>query len=89
MPVWRRDGKELFYVAADRKMTAVPVKVGAAFEAGSPTPLFAANLRNDPDRHFDVSADGRRFLIALPLGEESSPPITLVQNWTNLLRRGK
>ena len=89
MPAWRRDGKELFYLAADRKMMAVPVQIGAAFEAGTPTALFPARLKSDPDRHFDVSADGQRFLVTMPLGEETTPPITLVQNWTALLRQGK
>ena len=88
-PVWRRDGKELFYLASDRKMMSVPVRIGAAFEAESPRPLFDVRVKSDPDRHFDVTADGQRFLITLPLGDETSPPITLVQNWTALLRQGK
>ena len=88
-PVWRRDGKELFYLASARKMMSVPVRIGAAFEAESPRPLFDVRVKSDPDRHFDVTADGQRFLITLPLGDETSPPITLVQNWTALLRQGK
>ncbi|MGH9317676.1 MAG: TolB family protein, partial [Thermoanaerobaculia bacterium] len=86
-PVWRRDGKELFYLALDRKLMAVEVKTGPAFEAGVARPLFQARLRNDPDREYDVSADGQRFLVNVPLAEETSPPITLVQNWTALLRK--
>jgi eukaryotic-like serine/threonine-protein kinase len=39
-PVWRRDGKELFYLSADNKIVAVPVKMGATFEAGVPKELF-------------------------------------------------
>jgi len=89
MPVWRRDGKELFYVAADLRVMAVPVSTGATFEPGTPAPLFALRQRNDPDRHFDVSADGQRFLVAAPVGEEVSLPITLIQNWTHLLRERK
>jgi tRNA A-37 threonylcarbamoyl transferase component Bud32 len=88
-PVWRRDGKELFYLAPDHKLMAVAVRTGATFEAEAPQPLFEARMREDPDRHYDVSADGQRFLIATPLGDESTPPISLVQNWTVLLRPGK
>jgi Tol biopolymer transport system component len=88
-PVWRRDGKELFYLAPDRKLMAVGIKTGAAFEAEAPQPLFETRIREDPDRHFDVSADGQRFLLDSPLGDDSTPPITLVQNWTVLLRPGK
>jgi Tol biopolymer transport system component len=88
-PLWRRDGKELFYVAADSKLMAVPVKIGAAFEPETPRPLFETRLRNDPSRHYDVSPDGQRFLLNIPLAEGTSPPVTLVQNWTALLRRNK
>ena len=88
-PVWRRDGKELFYLSPDRKLMAVAVKAGATFEAEAPQALFDARIREDPDRHFDVSADGQRFLITMPLGDDSTPPITLVQNWTVLLRQNK
>jgi eukaryotic-like serine/threonine-protein kinase len=88
-PVWRRDGKELFYLSPDRKLMAVGVKAGATFEAEAPLALFDAHIREDPDRHFDVSADGQRFLITMPLGDDSTPPITLVQNWTVLLRQNK
>ncbi len=89
MPVWRRDGKEIFYLAADRKVMAVPVRIGDAFEPGTPVALFEARLKDDPDRHYDVSADGQRFLLTTPLGDETAPPITLVQNWTSLLHQGK
>jgi Tol biopolymer transport system component len=88
-PVWRRDGKELFYLAPDHKLMAVGIKTAGAFEAEAPQPLFETRIREDPDRHFDVSADGQRFLLDSPLGDETTPPITLVQNWTVLLRQAK
>ncbi len=88
-PVWRRDGKELFYLSLDHKLMAMAVKLGSTFESETPAALFDARIRNDPDRHYDVSADGQRFLLDTPLGEETAPPITLVQNWTALLRQGK
>src|SRR6185295_4289784 len=39
-PRWRHDGKELFYLAIDGKMIAVPVKAAITFEPGVPVPLF-------------------------------------------------
>ena len=84
-----RDGKELFYLAPDRKLMAVAVKTGATFEAEAPQALFEARVREDPDREFDVSSDGQRFLIVTPPGDDSTPPISLVQNWTVLLRQSK
>jgi eukaryotic-like serine/threonine-protein kinase len=88
-PLWRRDGKELFYVAPDQKLTSVAVKIGASFEPDTPKPLFEVRLRNDPSRHYDASPDDQRFLLNMPLGDEKTPPITLIQNWTVLLRQGK
>jgi eukaryotic-like serine/threonine-protein kinase len=88
-PVWRRDGKELFYIAPDHKLMAVAVRTGATFEAEAPQALFETRVREDPDRHYDVSADGQRFLIVTPLGSEATPPISLIQNWPVLLRPAK
>jgi len=36
---------------------------------------------------FDVSSDGRRFLLARPAGEEETSAMTLVQNWPELLHQ--
>ena len=63
-----------------------PYEILASVGAGG---MGEVRLRNDPTRHYDVSADGQRFLVNMPLGEETSLPITLVQNWTVLLRQGK
>ena len=81
-PRWRRDGKELFYLSADNKIMAVPVRLGSTFQAEPPTALFSVR----PDTLYDVSADGQRFLVNNPSGEESSPPLTLLTDWTALLK---
>jgi len=36
---------------------------------------------------YDVSADGQRFLVATAPDQKSSPPLTLVENWTALLKK--
>ncbi len=86
-PLWRRDGKELFYFAPGRKLMAVEVKAGSTFEAGLPKFLFETRLKSGGNRQYDVSSDGQRFLINLAVGEESSAPITLVLNWTAELKK--
>jgi hypothetical protein len=67
-PKWRRDGKELFYLSAGGKMMAVPVTAGASFKAGSPITLFQTHRRQPASFldvfSYDVSGDGKRFLIA-------------------------
>ena len=86
-PVWSRDGKELFYVAADQKLMALDVKDGAEFEAGVPKPLFQPRIGPDPTGSpwFDVSKDGL-FLIPSPV-EQASTLMTVVVNWTAGLKK--
>src|SRR5262249_11250233 len=43
-PQWRRDGKELFYLALDGIMTAVPVNTTPQFESGTPQRLFQTHV---------------------------------------------
>jgi eukaryotic-like serine/threonine-protein kinase len=84
-PRWSRDGKELFYLAPDRKLMAVTVKAGATFEVESPRPLFQTTLDPSAFRQaYAVSADGNRFLLNAQI--ESVPqPLTVVLNWPALM----
>ena len=87
-PHWRRDGKELLYMAADRRLMAVDVTAGSSFEARAPKALFQTQVvRYDAPNRYDVSADGQRFLVNCPVGEVSQTPITVVLNWTAGLKR--
>jgi Tol biopolymer transport system component len=83
LPRWRRDGKELFYVAADGTLTAVAIDATTSRVAVGPArPLFAIQPRTSRLDAFpyDVTSDGRRFLVNTFL-DEVTPPITLVINW--------
>jgi serine/threonine protein kinase len=83
-PRWRRDGKELFFIAPDRKMMAVDVKLeGSVFEAGVPKVLFQTNVVSYPNPRnvYDVFADGQRFVIVTPSEENTSTGINVVTNW--------
>ena len=86
---WRRDGKELYYVAADGKLMAVPVETGARFRAGTPVPLFDLGTfgRRINWYNYDVSRDGQKFLVIRPLDEAPRRPLMVVQNWTELLKK--
>jgi len=89
-PLWRHDGKELFYVAPDQSLESVEVRyTESGLSFGEPKALFKAPIhsgitttRND----YLVSADGQRFLINTPLEDTAKLPITVVLNWTNLLK---
>ena len=89
-PQWRRDGGELYYVAADYQMMAVPVRAGQSFEPGAPRALFELRrLQPAPSwpTPYAVSPDGQRFLIGAVVDEGSGSPITVVLNWTRLVDR--
>jgi Tol biopolymer transport system component len=83
---WRRDGKELFYVALDGKLMAVPFEFasgGQVAKPGMPIPLFFAQVGSVQDvslAHYSVSNDGQRFLIDTRV-EEAVPPINILLNW--------
>jgi serine/threonine protein kinase len=87
-PMWRRDGKEMFYVSLDGEMMAVDVKTDSAqFETGEPKQLFQAQLHYNFRRNqYVVTPDGQRFLLVYPRELEEPLPITVVVNWPALLK---
>ncbi|HEX9425806.1 MAG TPA: protein kinase, partial [Pyrinomonadaceae bacterium] len=84
-PRWRRDGKELFYLAADKRLMAVPVKAGDTFETGEAVSLFKAD--SIVENSYDVSLEGQRFLVNVAERRTESMPFTVVLNWTSDLKR--
>jgi dipeptidyl aminopeptidase/acylaminoacyl peptidase len=85
---WRRDGRELFYVALDGGLVAVPIRFaadGQAVDAGAPAPLFATHVGgaiSGTDRQqYVVSPDGQRFLMSVVPEDPNPPPITVILNW--------
>jgi len=89
-PQWRRDGKELYYVSADQKLMAVPIKLGATVEPGAPQPLFPIPTYGALDSSYVPSRDGQRFLVNVPAGGETAtaaPPITVVTNWQSGVKK--
>ncbi len=82
-PRWSQNGRELFCVEG-RALAFVSVLAGPAFSVGPPAPLFTAPLSGQPYARYDVSADGRQFLVAERLGpgtETAEPSVRVVQNW--------
>ncbi len=90
-PRWKRDGQEIFYLALDETLTAVAVNgQGSHFEVGAARPLFKARPRPFArlDAYpYDVTADGRRFLVNTSVEEPTTAPITLVVNWPSVIRK--
>jgi Tol biopolymer transport system component len=91
-PRWRGDGKELFFVGANGKLTAVAVKGSAgakpSFEVFGSKELFEAQIvaTGSNAYEYDVTADGKRFLVNTN-NVGASAPLTVVVNWSAVLKK--
>jgi Tol biopolymer transport system component/tRNA A-37 threonylcarbamoyl transferase component Bud32 len=86
-PRWNRDGTELYYVSLDGKMMAVNIKTGAKLDSGIPHVLFDTGISVETTRdQYAVTADGQRFLVLKPLSGAVQQPLTVIVNWTHLLK---
>jgi Tol biopolymer transport system component len=86
---WNRSGRELFYIALDGHLMAVPIGTasnGTAPNAGTPVALFATRIfgglpgQANYRQQYMVSPDGQHFLIHTVVQEETSP-IIVILNW--------
>ena len=80
-PLWRKDGKELFFVSDDKKFYAVDITQSPTFDYSPPRFLFQMpahvyNVRNS----YIPAPDGKRFLVNMTL-DTAAPPIHVVRNW--------
>jgi hypothetical protein len=93
-PLWRRDGRELFYYVEPGTIMAVPITPGADLTLGRPAVVVKGQYASPRynARHYDVSPDGKRFLLLKDVetsGSTKPPPpeIRLVLRWLNELER--
>ncbi len=87
-PVWSRDGKELYY-RGDRQLMVVGVRLSPGFSATEQRPLFADTyeIEHRDDRNYDVSLDGKRFLMVKTERTPASTQLVVVLNWFQELQR--
>ena len=85
-PQWSDDGRELFYLALDSQLVAVPIDTSSERQPlaiGKATPLFRARLGAVHDialRQYSLTRDAQRFLLDTVV-EEVVAPITVILNW--------
>ena len=83
-PLWSHDGRELFYRAKAGQVMTVGIRRSAEFRADPPKVAIAGPYRGDemsPARSYDVSPDGKRFLLIKKLSEDGISGLNVVLNW--------
>ncbi|HYW46785.1 MAG TPA: protein kinase [Bryobacteraceae bacterium] len=80
-PKWRPDGKAILYLS----IPPGPRLMTAEFPAGEARALFPVDLAG-ASAGFEVAADGQHFLIPVAPEQKSAEPLTLIQDWTSLLK---
>ena len=89
-PIWRGDGKELYYLSLDWGMMAVPLKTDGGLRAGPPHALFQADVLNPfgegGGNEYCVTSDGRKFLLLEPVSTATpagaaADQINVIVNW--------
>jgi Tol biopolymer transport system component len=82
LPQWRRDGRELFYLAPDLRLMAATVGTGnGSFTAEPPHALFLTRIRRSilkGEPPYIATPDGQRFLIDAATGPDLSSPVELI-----------
>jgi eukaryotic-like serine/threonine-protein kinase len=87
-PRWRGDGQELFYVADDLTITSVQVHESQQdFHVVSSQPLFRLQLPGEVG-DYDVTRDGKRFLVNIRAHKEQVEPLTIMTNWPAHIQSG-
>jgi serine/threonine protein kinase/Tol biopolymer transport system component len=85
-PRWRRDGKELFYVGTGNRLMAAEVRdKGASLDFGTEQALFPIQAPDNPYRTYDVTGDGKKFIIVTGAAGLNAKAITLIADWPVLL----
>jgi Tol biopolymer transport system component len=88
LPVWARNGRELFYVSGRQEMTSLALKPGPGFAVGEPRALFSVGqyVLTGNAGVYDVSPDGRRFVMVRLAAGAGEIELVVVQNWFEELK---
>jgi hypothetical protein len=85
-PMWRGDGKELYFLAADGTMMAAELLRPGIFTGLTPNPLFRTSVRRGSEGPlYAATPDGQRFLIISAKESVDSSNVEVVLNWPGLL----
>jgi len=90
-PVWRADGRGLYYVGLDGVLNAVTMRTGNRPQFSHPDRLFQTGLATPSPwvEQYAVSADGRRILALKPVDTKVRNSMGVIVNWPTLLKAGR
>ena len=94
-PLWSPDGKQLFYLTpGGRQIVSVDIQTQPSFAFGKATPLPIEGIISTGPRSYDITPDGKYFVVMLPKAQtdrDKAPPgqinITLTLNWFEELKQ--
>lgn len=89
-PVWRDDGRELYYEGPQGLMAVPVTERHGALDAGTPQKLFAIRTQGDAlnqPHNFEVAAHGQKFLVNTIVGDSDNDPLEVTLNWTTGLKK--
>jgi Tol biopolymer transport system component/predicted Ser/Thr protein kinase len=95
MPIWNRNGSEIFYAARDGMLMSVALRFPAdRLEIAEPQSLFPLRLGVSgeiqfPRHPYDVSPDGQKFLVIRRAPDSEADGAVVVTNWTAVLGRAR
>ncbi len=86
LPQWRADGREMFYISAERELMAVAVRPSSpTFDWDPPTTLFVTRAAPRPGSQYVVTPDGQRFLVNSTSSAGERQTLSVVVGWKALL----
>jgi len=87
-PIWRQDGREMYYLGLDGVLNVVTVQTGDRSRFSGPTRLFDTRLGapSASIEQYSASSDGRRFLVLRPEGDKVRNSVGVILNWPALLQ---
>ena len=89
-PIWRDDGRELFYEGEEALMAVSISGEPGSLKAGAPQKLFPVRthgLISTQPQNFETGAHGQRFLVNTVVGETSNASLEVTLNWTARLKQ--
>jgi Tol biopolymer transport system component len=89
-PVWRADGRELFFEAPGQLMAAAISPHADTLDVGTPQPLFAIHTQgfvNNQPHNVEVAANGQKFLVNTIVGDSDNAALEVTLNWMRALRK--